>query len=440
MLKYALFYPAQLLVLLTVLALVWRTRGSSRVLAWVAGAGLIAFLAVIALEFPRGGDLAIFWQAGADWWSGADPYRRPPFLNPPTALPVYAGLAMIRLETLVPLWVALSAAGYLLLTPAADKVLRDQGDPGSGGRTPAVIAVLGVSVALSFACRYGLDLCQFALPTTLLLLAAVAAQDRGRPVLAGCCLGLASIKAATVLPFLLLFQRGKDLRTWVSLAGTCVVLSLLASNWAELPGRYVGCLANIHAAGAAGEINDYSVSGPMREDIVSLDSWIYHLGVRDRSEVRLAQSLILGALTVGVGWMVRGGRVPRGAAVSLVCCLASLFLYHRLYDMVILVVPLTYALGNARTTDGRARWLYAGCATACLGVLYLRLDVLKPLAGLTNETGVAARLAEAIVLPYGAWLVLLTMFGLVAAEYARRQTSDEGAVLLRHPSSLAAAR
>ncbi len=173
--------------------------------------------------------------------------------------------------------------------------------------------------------------------------------------------------------------------------------------------------------------NDYSydnVSGqgvPRYVEIFGMDHLLYRAGLRDRMLIRTANYGFLFLLGAWIAWeIIRRQGLPRGAAFSLVALYSAIFLYHRLQDMIILVLPLTYAVGRVLEERGKPRLAYALCAAAILGILNLRTGLLESLtARYQNSAGLAGRLIEAFVLPYGTWLVLLAMVCLAAAEALR---------------------
>jgi hypothetical protein len=91
------------------------------------------------------------------------------------------------------------------------------------------------------------------------------------------------------------------------------------------------------------------------------------------------------------------------------------FFYHRSYDAVVLVLPLVYSTGQARTAQGGARHLFAGCAVAILLVLYLNVDLLEEVFRLSLVRPGWGWLLQATVLPSGTWLVVIAMVCLVTA-------------------------
>jgi hypothetical protein len=392
-------------------------------LAWsVAAVGGLGFLVSTFLDLPRGADLDIFWSAGGAVWRGENPYADPRVLNPPTALPFFAALAVLPWPPLLALWTVVNALGYVGLVPLARRALLPATGPGRWQLPATAVAVLTAAVVLSFPTRYGLGLGQLSVLTTLCLLAALHAQARGRPIRAGVWLALATIKIGTMLPFLLLFRRRRDLPTWVSLGVTSLGLCLLTTPPGDLASRCRNCVRNISALGGAGGINDYAYANASSVDLISLDHALYRVGLRDRAVIQAAQWAALGALGAWVVWQTGGRRpLPRGAACSLVALYSAVFLYHRIYDMIILVLPLTYCAGRALTAQGRGRWLFVTCALAVLGVVYLRIDPLRDLTAVAADGhGPANYLLQAVVLPYGTWLVLFALLCLPAAERLSR--------------------
>jgi hypothetical protein len=259
------------------------------------------------------------------------------------------------------------------------------------------------------------------------LVASVWAQGRGRPFWAGAGLALASIKTATMLPFLLLFHRKKDLTTWAAMTALGLGLCLLATGPEQLPDRCRSCLANIGRMGLPGNTNDYSYDNTNNANMIALDHAFYRLGIRDRILVRGAQLGALGLLGLWVAWQVLGPRaLPRVAGCCQVTLFSALFLYHRQYDMVILVLPLVYSTGRARSEQGLPRWLFVTGALAMLAVLYLRVGALKELGA--GRQGPGNWLVEALILPYGTWSILAAMGCLWTAEWLRGrqpQTIDQ---------------
>ncbi|MBL8793702.1 MAG: hypothetical protein JNM56_07350 [Planctomycetia bacterium] len=90
--------------------------------------------------------------------------------------------------------------------------------------------------------------------------------------------------------------------------------------------------------------------------------------------------------------------------------------YHRLYDFLLLTMPLVYSVGQAQNERGRLRWLYTGCALALAAAVYTRLDMLKSLTDYAMQPGIVPWLVEALMLPYATWLMVAVVIGLSLAE------------------------
>jgi hypothetical protein len=382
----------------------------------------------LGADHRAGIDYCIFWKAGSDVWAGIDPYGADrfaelPFLNPPSVLPFFAAFALLPFPTSFLVWTLLNivaCAGLIALaqtTLTAQERLDGSGVPSStpSWRLPEnVLLGLTCALMLSDASLLTLALGQFSIMAAVFLLAALTAQARGRTVAAGALLALATVKVGTLLPFLLLFVRRADWRAWITLAVTTLGLCLANDRPGELPGRLTRLLERIKYLEAPGQVNDYSFEGTQPENILGFAHAFYRLGLRDRKMIRLAEYAAVLLLGVWVVRQVHGrGRLPRIAACSLVALYSTIFLYHRTYDTVILAIPLVYSAGQARVAVGPARWQFVSCALALLLVLNVNVDFLRTVTRLSLEWGVSGSVVQAVVLPYGTWLILLGMVLLV---------------------------
>jgi hypothetical protein len=408
----------------TAVALVLGARLRPAAVWLVAAAALVMFAGVVWRMSPRlGFDYRLFWEVGHDVWAGQDPYSADrfadhPFLNPPTALPLFALFALAPFEVSFFVWVLVNAVACATLLPLSQNTLIAQEERGPlFPRLPSLVLVgLTPALVLSDASLVSLYLGQLGVLASVALLVALDFQARGRPVLAGVCLALASVKPTTVLPFLLLFLRKGDRRTWVALAAGVLGLCLVTGSLLDLPQRCATILERIGQMEAPGVVNDYSFEGPRSENMLGFDHAFYRLGLRDRWTIRIAQYLALAVLGGWVaGEVLRKDRLPRTAACSLVALFSVVFLYHRNYDTMILALPFTYSAAQARTVRGGVRYLFAGCAVAILLVWHLDIGLLRALQERSLDWGAWGRLVQAIVLPYATWLVVAAMIALVAA-------------------------
>jgi len=275
---------------------------------------------------------------------------------------------------------------------------------------------LAICLSFSEASLKGLYLGQLGVFTAVMLLLALVAQGQGRPIWAGVCLFLATVKFVTMIPFLLLFLRRADRLSWVVLVALVLGSCGLTGRIADLPGRLATLAQRAGELSAPGKVNDYSYEGTRNESIISFEHLFYRLGMRDRELIRYAQVLALLALGAWVASIVVGDRLPRPAAACLVSLSSLLFIYHRDYDTLILALPLVHCAGRLGEATGRARWAYAAIGVSTIGVLYMSSTFLRCLTGLTLQWGAWGRLVQPAVLPYVTWLILLSMLTLFCVE------------------------
>jgi hypothetical protein len=428
-----------------------RVRIKPSWLWWIIAAALTIFCihiyAIFAFE-KFGYDYSIFWKAGRDVWAGLDPYAADrfgehPFLNPPTALPLFALFAVPPIRLSLALWTVANVLASLVLVALAQYALmvqahlEDRADRKSGEtwRLPP-LAIAGLSICLTFSdsSLKGFIVGQLNVFVAGMLLAALVAQGKGRPVWAGVCLTLATVKVGTMLPFLLLFLRKADRWTWVSLTVLVFGFCSLTGRMTELPGRLATLADRVGELSAPGEVNDYSFKGTRNESIISFEHLLFRLGMRDRVGIRNAQYIVLLALGAWVVYLVVWSSLSRPAACALVAFYSILFLYHRDYDTVILALPLVYGACQARAASGCGHWPSTAIGLLVIAILYLNAFWLRPLAMLTGDWGFWGRLVRATVLPYATWLILLAMVLLVWATRPTVAGADENNRLTSTPS------
>jgi hypothetical protein len=423
------------LALAACLAVILRLRVRPAVLWSIAVllAGLAIGHLAVTYQHPQFNlDYCIFRDVGKEVWMGHDPYASEqffnhPFLNPPTALPLFALFAVPSPRVSCALWSLANLLICFALVFLAHQVLRQ--DPSTARPRPgtasnkedlscAALAVLTAALLASDATILNFYIGQLGVLAALVLLLALLAQAWNRPAWAGFWLALGTVKVGTMLPFLLLFHRKTDRRVWVFLSATVAFLCLLTIPLPEMPGRLSSLLHHIGELSAPGQVNDYSFQGTQHLNLIGFDHALYCLGFRDRSLIGILQYVILLPLSGWVAWCVLGPRrLSRGAAWSLVALFSMLFLYHRLYDAVVLVLPLVYCTRKARTTEGKAQWLYTVSASALLAVLFLNRYYLADAFDFAQgESGFLGWLVQAVVLPIATWLLLLAAFTLTAAE------------------------
>jgi hypothetical protein len=398
---------------------------------------VIHLYALFPLE-QFGYDYSLFWAAGRDVWAGLDPYAadrfaRHPFLNPPTALPLFAVFAILPLRISLAIWTAGNVMACLSLVPLALRSLELQDDgPGCVRELCAhrwrlsPLAIAGLAICLSFSddSLMGFYVGQLNVLVTVALLVALVAQGRARPVWAGFWLYIASSKIGTMLPFLLLFLRKADRWTWAVLAALMIASCTLTGSLTELPRRLATMVDRIEELSAPGKVNDYSFEGPRNASIIGFEALFYRLGMRDRAMIRDAQYVAVLAIGAWLVYLVCWKSLPRPAASALVALYSAVFLYHRDYDMVILVLPLVYSVCQACAQPVRGHWLFMALGSLVVAVLYLNAFLLEPLANLTRVWGFWGRMVQATVLPYATWFLNLAMLTLFLGE--RSLSRDPG--------------
>jgi hypothetical protein len=432
-------YALELLVLLSAVAVILGVKLPRRFAWGTAALGIGVFLSSMYGEIrPQDNDLTIFWHAGRAAWSGQSPYADPLFVNPPSALPVYAVLSLLPYSACIAVWGGLNVLGTLALVPLSHRALIADPDYGRQQVPGAALAILSAALALSFAARYGVMHGQTAVWNACLLLAALIARGHGRPIWAGVCLALATVKVGMMLPFLILFHRKQDRPAWLSAGVVCLALCTITTPVTELVPRCREMLGNIASLDV--KVNDYSYRNSSSVELLGLDRAGYCLGLRDRTTLKLLQALVVVALGAMIAYEVAWRRsLPDGAAGSLVALYSLVFFYHRLYDAVILSLPLVYCTGRARSERGWARWLFVTGALAILAVLNLRLGILRSITQRAPDWGAWGRLLESLILPYGIWLILLAIgcVWMAGRSPGRAVPSRDDSTRLVQPESLA---
>jgi len=356
-----------------------------------------------------------------DVLAGLDPYDRSRFwhhifLNPPSTFPLFAALALLPEQLGPMIWTVFNSILALLIVPLALPVLRQEfGGVEWANRSVLEVGPLAVVFALSAACTRAIDTGQVALLAAFLILLALCYRGR-RPFLAGVLLALSSIKVNTMAPFLLLFLRRRDRATWVSCAVTTVLLLLVAGHPERLIDQAQTMLRYVGMASQPGWVNDLTLTGSLHETIIGLDHALYRVGIRDQNAYRIGQAIILIALG---GWLARRiwtGALAGGLAVAIVSLFSLLFLYHRLYDAVIIAPALLLAFGQATWSRGWPRYLSITAFLLMLSILYMPARQLRALADLSLESGKLGRLVQATILPYATWATLLAIGCLVLAD------------------------
>jgi Glycosyltransferase family 87 len=417
-LLYGMIYPAAGVAVLSVIWLVVRGRVPDRVLWIVTGVGVVASVVRLVYLYRSGVlgiDYRIFYEVGRDLRAGVSPYLPSrfachPFLNPPSTFPFFALIAMPPYPTSLAVWVLANSVMAFALVWQARRTLFMQDGRSPSGLSHAELGALAAAFGLSDACTAMIQLGQLSLLVTVLILLALEFQGRQMPARAGAALGVATMKVGTMLPFLLLFCRKQDRRSWIVLVATTATLILLGGRAPRILEDVRSMLHYIGEFSKPGQTNDISYQGPYNEWILGFDHVAYRLGMRDRTALAVFQFVALGLIGGWLAWEVIACRVSRAQGIALLSLYSVIFLYHRLYDAVMIVPALVYAVDQAKSQRGRNRLLFAGASVSMLMLLYMRR---KTLATLTDwvmaHRGAAASLIETLILPHAVWLILLSI-------------------------------
>jgi hypothetical protein len=426
---YFLIYgTAALAILLAILALCLRGARHSKWQWWAASVLGLLFLARTAYVFQTteewGHDFTHFWLAGTYGLEGRDPYavqaNAPPnddlvcFLYPPHTLPFFWPFALASHPAARVAWTVLNVFLCLSLGFMARLVLGSPGEEQSSTISPALAASLTAPVLLSLSSYFCMLEGQLSFLVTFMILGALATSRfrPDRPAVTALLLFVASVKVQTMAPFMLLFLRRKDLRLWVLLGFLGVAFMVAAGDPADLPRKFAAFFGGNAAHRAPGRPGDNSLQNPFANAMIGFEHVMYRVGVvhpQSASVLALLCTLVLG---VWVAYVIRVRRtLSWGACCSLVSFYSMLFVYHRLYDLSILILPLMYSASRLRTPSRPARYCYVWIIVSILFVLnapygeFLRIQSLHA----------SSIILRAVLLPSVTYLLLSAMLATVAA-------------------------
>lgn len=391
-----------------------RGRGLNAVLLATIG-GLAVLQAKMILAAPiEHSDMEIFWNAGQALWNGGDPYAGP-VLSTPNTLPLFALFALLPLSILPWVWkwfcmLGCGALCFLSWRLIATRSLELSKRAFTGLDLFALSSIIVLSdVSIRNNALGG----SLHVLTAVMVILGLIMYEKGRLGLAGLALALACVKVHSVLPFLLVLPLRGNARFWFAFGFTIATLVFLATPPAMLPIRISSMLANVQALSAPGGGNDYSFQGPANAGILAFNHLFYRLGLRDRSVIGVLYMVFNLVLLLWAAARVRWSEWSRSAKYSLLALVSVIFLYHRLYDTVILALPLTYAVARAHTgITRRGRRLYSIVAVSIVFVMCIPEYTLWVLTS-ARLTGVL----QAVLLPSPFWAVLTAI---VAFDFAER--------------------
>ena len=423
----AVFYPCGFLAIVAVIVVLSR-KNTGRKWLWAAAAiAALAFAARVYLSTTRvprwGWDFQGFWLAGNCVWEHTNPYLikhyRPPndtinsFVNPPTSLPLFALFASGPERAAALAWTVLNVLMGLSLGLMARRALISQDRGAYPVVEPAFAALLTAPILLSAGTFFHMDGGQISHLVTLAILVALDAQARipRRPLLSASGLAVATMKVTTMAPFLLLFLKRSDLRIWILMGILVLGLTLSAVPLAALPEEISSMHSAQKATREAGRINDYSALNYYAFNVIGIDVIFSNLGLGHGPVTDGLTLMALGVLAAWLYfWITFRPAVPRGACCAPVSLYSMLFVYHRVYDFSMLILPLVYGAGQFRASRGLCRWCYATAMAAIVLSINLPESLVKRVQALPDGHD----WLKAAVLPYSTYLVLLAIatFGL----------------------------
>jgi len=394
-------------------ALIWRRPGSARSQRAIVTGALVYLAArgVLFLSYYDCWDFQVYYHTGLDIRRGDDPYAVYCCQYPINALPLFVLFTYLPEKTGAILWYVFNGLSLLCVVWLAQRIIAKWHQGGQPvpwyAHAPGTLALL-----LAGATTWGLDAGQLTIWTPLFVYAAIFALAHDRPHSSGLSMGAASLKITTSLPFLLLFLRPDRWRTWIAYAAVVAGLCCCLYPPSRLPELEREHMDNIRQAREPGAVNDYTFAGPVHDDMLGLEHWLYCLGMRDSTTIARVQLGILLFVGLLLFYDFRLRRNPGGELLlaALLCIYSCVFLYHRIYDGVILALPLYYCMQRAMVEPAARAAIYRTIATAFVLVLnFPRGGVMVRLAGWSQQGGLAGRLFQIFLLPYCTWILLLAM-------------------------------
>ena len=162
--------------------------------------------------------------------------------------------------------------------------------------------------------------------------------------------------------------------------------------------------------------------------MIGFDHALYRLGFRDRTIIRVLQFTAVLLMGAWIAWLALVSRLPRPALCSLVALYSILFFYHRIYDTVVLILPLVYSVGRSQTAEGRSRWLFVASSISIIIILFMSALDMKALTTFSLNRGIWGRLVQATVTAYATWMIMaaIAFIYFADAHSARRPVERHG--------------
>ncbi|MEE9211134.1 MAG: glycosyltransferase family 87 protein [Phycisphaeraceae bacterium] len=394
------------------------------------------------------GDFEMIYVASRTWMLGRNPYdlnalaetrtesgsreKRPiNSVYPPPTFVVMTPLAMVPYPAAKIAWLLVNVGLFVGLFLGLVSLARFR-------FTEKRTAVLAICLFALAPIHTGFKVGQVALATTTLIVLGLAAtlnrrsesptaneRDRGSQVLGGVLLGVATAlkpQMGGVFIAYLLYRR-----RWKAVTAACATTAVMATlAVTQMQVRGFDWLADFHR-----NVHDFTVGGagdptaanPYHWQLINLHHPL-HTMIDDPTTVRLIVWAVgIVAAGVALGSTVR--KQPHQRELALLSTLAVLTLvviFHRVYDAVLLVLPLAWCIGRLSERRDCFGWVvallllpFAISGPAALNALVNKYEVIPP------------QIAEAwwwhtLVMPHHAWVLGALAAVLAYALWSTRST------------------
>jgi hypothetical protein len=141
--------------------------------------------------------------------------------------------------------------------------------------------------------------------------------------------------------------------------------------------------------------------------MLGIDYLAYCLGVRDKASLSIVQGVVLCVLGFCLAYGIITERIRFGLGLALISLYSVIFLYHRVYDAVMIAPALVYAISQTRRCHGWRRVSFSAATIMMMIVIYMNRDIMTNVRTyVVANHNVLSRISELVLLPYATWLIL----------------------------------
>jgi len=322
--------------------------------------------------------------------------------------PVFAVVGAMPWSAAKSTWLVLN---LLSLAALIILVIRECRVPRSGLRRAVLVGTILALVPVHTSVAIG----QQSIVVVTLALAACWAAERNRPWVSGVLMALGLAVKPHLAGAFWLYLLYK--RQWHACAVACVVTGILGvigagqlqlhhiAWWADLRANF-----HDHLHGGAG---DPTIANPARFQLIDL-----HYPLHELTGSRVLVDVIVLAVTLSAcAGAVLAARIQRTAAcdvalLSVLLVAGTLVTYHRIYDVVLLAIPIGLLIGQWGRWGRGPWWL---CALCCATFFTPGGALLHALAeeGWVSESISGSWWWRDIIMPHQIWALLVLMLGLL---------------------------